>query len=229
MRKTKIVVPIMLTELTELEKVSVSDYHSADIVEWRADFLSADDIFEMAPKFFEKFKESKILFTLRTVREGGNIQVSEKKYLQILKEIFYSITAICVGYILYVSGMLPEIEYPYFNGMIFLLAEGLVICYGTLNSIFYRKSWEPLVQASRNTGFVVVFELFLLAATGQLELVEGVVGLFALSLSGVIPLAVENGEEEEEISVETDYPNPDLFAARRRQLKQFGRVLEQQA
>ncbi|MDU4517806.1 MAG: type I 3-dehydroquinate dehydratase, partial [Lactococcus lactis] len=46
-----------------------------------------DDIFEMAPKFFEKFKESKILFTLRTVREGGNIQVSEKKYLQILQEI----------------------------------------------------------------------------------------------------------------------------------------------
>ena len=87
MRRTKIVVPIMLTELTELEKVSVSDYLSADIVEWRADFLSADEILEMAPKFFEKFKESKILFTLRTVREGGNIQVSEKKYLQILKEI----------------------------------------------------------------------------------------------------------------------------------------------
>lgn len=87
MRKTKIVLPIMLTELAELEKVSVSDYRTADIVEWRADFLSADEILEMAPKFFEKFKESKILFTLRTVREGGNIQVSEKKYLQILKEI----------------------------------------------------------------------------------------------------------------------------------------------
>lgn len=87
MRKTKIVVPIMLTELAELEKVCVSDYRTADIVEWRADFLSADEILEMAPKFFEKFKESKILFTLRTVREGGNIQVSEKKYLQILKEI----------------------------------------------------------------------------------------------------------------------------------------------
>lgn len=87
MRKTKIVVPIMLTELAELEKVSVSDYRTADIVEWRADFLSADEILEMAPKFFEKFKESKILFTLRTVREGGNIQVSEKKYLEILKEI----------------------------------------------------------------------------------------------------------------------------------------------
>lgn len=87
MRKTKIVVPIMLTELAELEKVSVSDYRTADIVEWRADFLSVDEILEMAPKFFKKFKESKILFTLRTVREGGNIQVSEKKYLQILQEI----------------------------------------------------------------------------------------------------------------------------------------------
>ena len=91
MRKTKIVVPIMLTELAELEKVSVSDYRTADIVEWRADFLSADEILEMAPKFFEKFKESKILFTLRTVREGGNIQVSEKKYLQILNPAYIDV------------------------------------------------------------------------------------------------------------------------------------------
>lgn len=86
MRKTKIVVPIMLTELAELEKVSVSDYRTADIVEWRADFLSADEILEMAPKFFEKFKESKILFTLRTVREGGNIQVSEKNIYRFYKK-----------------------------------------------------------------------------------------------------------------------------------------------
>jgi 3-dehydroquinate dehydratase len=78
MRKTKIVVPIMLTELAELEKVSVSDYRTADIVEWRADFLSADEILEMAPKFFEKFKESKILFTLRTVREGGIFKFLKK-------------------------------------------------------------------------------------------------------------------------------------------------------
>lgn len=86
MRKTKIVVPVMLTELAELEKVSVSDYRTADIVEWRADFLSADEILEMAPKFFEKFKESKILFTLRTVREGGNIQVSEKIFTDFKKK-----------------------------------------------------------------------------------------------------------------------------------------------
>lgn len=87
MRKTKIVVPIMLTDLTMLDKVSVSDYGGADIIEWRADFLAADEILSLAPKFFEKFKDFKILFTLRTVREGGNIQVSEKKYLQILQEI----------------------------------------------------------------------------------------------------------------------------------------------
>ena len=87
MRKTKIVVPLVVTDSSALESISVSDYAAADIIEWRADFLPEEKILSLAPKVFEKFKNFKILFTIRTVKEGGNLQVSEKKYIYFLQEI----------------------------------------------------------------------------------------------------------------------------------------------
>jgi 3-dehydroquinate dehydratase-1 len=87
MRKTKIVVPLLLTELSAIDEIVVSDYEQADLVEWRADYLSSEEILILAPKIFEKFNPSKLLFTLRTVREGGKLQISEKKYIEILQEI----------------------------------------------------------------------------------------------------------------------------------------------
>lgn len=87
MRKTKIVVPLIIENVSDFNGISVSDYASADIVEWRADFLPVDDILMLAPKVFEKFKNNKILFTIRTTSEGGNLKISDKKYIQMLEEI----------------------------------------------------------------------------------------------------------------------------------------------
>ena len=87
MRKTKIAVPLVLTELSALDALSVSDYAEADVIEWRADFLPEDEILKIAPLVFEKFKNFKILFTVRTVREGGNLQISDKRYIALLREI----------------------------------------------------------------------------------------------------------------------------------------------
>lgn len=58
----------------------------------------------------------------------------------ILRNILLSLTAICIGWIFYAAGLMPEITYPYFNGSIFLLLELPVICYGLLNYVFYKKN-----------------------------------------------------------------------------------------
>lgn len=91
----------------------------------------------------------------------------------ILRNILLSLTAICIGWIFYAAGLMPEITYPYFNGSIFLLLELPVICYGLLNYVFYKKNRTPLIQMCKYTGYVVTFELFLLAASRHLELLEG--------------------------------------------------------
>lgn len=85
--KTKIVVPILFSDLTALEKIDEKAYQTADMIEWRADYLTENQILEMAPKFFEKFRQHKILFTIRTSKEGGNIELSQKKYSEILAQI----------------------------------------------------------------------------------------------------------------------------------------------
>ena len=148
----------------------------------------------------------------------------------LIRNILLSLTAVCIGWIFYAAGLMPEITYPYFNGSIFLLMELPVICHGLLNYVFYKKNRTPLIQMCKYTGYVVTFELFLLAASRHLELLEGVFGILVGVLANMAAMGLEEGktEKKEDISEETDYPNPELYPVRKRQLRKFVKVLEQQ-
>ena len=71
----KIVVPIMPTSLEEAQELELSRFEGADIIEWRADFLDKDSILTVAPAIFEKFAGFEIIFTIRTTREGGRLEL----------------------------------------------------------------------------------------------------------------------------------------------------------
>ena len=88
MRKTKIVVPVLPTTVAEVQELNVEKYRKADIIEWRADFLgNMESILQAAPLIFEKFTDFSLLFTVRTANEGGNISISKKDYVALLKKI----------------------------------------------------------------------------------------------------------------------------------------------
>lgn len=88
MRKTKIVVPVLPTTVAEVQELNVEKYRKADIIEWRADFLGdIESILQAAPFIFEKFKDFYLLFTVRTANEGGNISISKKDYVTLLKKV----------------------------------------------------------------------------------------------------------------------------------------------
>lgn len=88
MRKTKIVVPVLPTTVAEVQELNVEKYRKADIIEWRADFLEdIESILQAAPFIFEKFKDFSLLFTVRTANEGGNISISKKDYVTLLKKV----------------------------------------------------------------------------------------------------------------------------------------------
>ena len=88
MRKTKIVVPVLPTTVAEVQELNVEKYRKADIIEWRADFLGdIESILQAAPFIFEKFKDFSLLFTVRTANEGGNISISKKDYVALLKKV----------------------------------------------------------------------------------------------------------------------------------------------
>lgn len=83
----KIVVTITPKGFEEVQQMDIEKFSGADIIEWRADFLSKDNILNVAPAIFEKFSGFEILFTLRTQNEGGMIALSPEEYVAILKEI----------------------------------------------------------------------------------------------------------------------------------------------
>ena len=77
----KIVVPIMPTSLEEAQALELSRFEGADIIEWRADFLDKDSILTVAPAIFEKFAGFEIVFTIRTTREGGRLELTDAEYV----------------------------------------------------------------------------------------------------------------------------------------------------
>ena len=80
---------------------------------------------------------------------------------------------------------------------IFLLLELPVICHGLLNYVFYKKNRTPLIQMCKYTGYVVTFELFLLAASRHLELLEGVLGILAGVLANMAAMGAGRREDRE--------------------------------
>ncbi|MTB65197.1 type I 3-dehydroquinate dehydratase [Streptococcus sp. zg-86] len=83
----KIVVPIMPRSIEDVENIDVNRLEAADLIEWRADYLPKEEILRVAPAVFEKFVGREVIFTLRTSREGGHIELSDAEYIQLLKEI----------------------------------------------------------------------------------------------------------------------------------------------
>ncbi|MGT2866549.1 type I 3-dehydroquinate dehydratase [Streptococcus fryi] len=83
----RIVVPVTPRTLEEATQLDLSKYEHADIIEWRADYLPKEDILTAAPAIFEAFQGREVIFTLRTVREGGNINLSNEEYLSLIKDV----------------------------------------------------------------------------------------------------------------------------------------------
>ncbi|MFV0556780.1 MAG: type I 3-dehydroquinate dehydratase [Lactovum sp.] len=84
---TSIIVPFCPSDLSEVESIDLTWFVGADMIEWRADFLPVDKIFEAAEIIFKKFRDWPILFTLRSQAEGGRFTQSELIYNYILKRI----------------------------------------------------------------------------------------------------------------------------------------------
>lgn len=83
----KIVVSIMPTSLEEVEQLDVDRFAEADLIEWRADCLPKEEILRVAPAVFEKFVGREVIFTLRTAKEGGRIELADQDYVDLIKEV----------------------------------------------------------------------------------------------------------------------------------------------
>lgn len=83
----KIVVPIMPRNIEEVEAIDAERLSDADLIEWRADYLPKDEILKVAPAVFEVCNGKEVIFTIRTTREGGYLDLDDQEYVDLIKEV----------------------------------------------------------------------------------------------------------------------------------------------
>lgn len=163
---------------------------------------------------------------------GGIFHCKEnRKYIvnELLQSIIFTIVLVVAGSILYLLGVTISIEYAYFNTIIFAFAMGLIIFNGIIQMIMFRKILASVVHVFKYIQYVIFFELFLLAITDHLESIEWILGMFAVLCCHLMIFVIGKTKiKEKEISKEYDFPNPDLYFTREKQLEKFVTVLEQQ-
>lgn len=151
--------------------------------------------------------------------------------------IFYIFIIICLGEVASLLGLTPQIEYENFNVAIFIIVIGTILLGMLLHCIMFKDIIGPALQICKYIQYMIFFELFLLVITHHLELIEGFAGTLAIICIGMIKMFFERVkvsnekkriEDKEEAAKEYDYPNPDLYYARKKQLEKFVSVLEQQ-
>lgn len=84
----KICVPIIATTKEEIiNSAKFINESGADFVEWRADFFNNVKQWEKVEEVLHELKfwlkDKPLLFTFRTLQEGGNLYISSKKYLEL--------------------------------------------------------------------------------------------------------------------------------------------------
>lgn len=152
--------------------------------------------------------------------------------IKLTYKIIYSTIIVSIGQILHLMGLMPKIEYIYFNATVFILIIAGIIVYAFLLCLMFKKIILPIIQNCKYIQSVVFLELFLLSITQNLDLLEWVTGtLGIISLEILISLfekIINIQQDKKEVNKENDYPNPDLYPTRRKQLEKFITVLKQQ-
>lgn len=110
----KLIVSVMPRSLEEAQALDATRYLDADIIEWRADYLSKEAILQVAPAIFEKFAGRELVFTLRTRSEGGEIDLSPEEYIHLIKEVaqFYQPDYIDFEYYSYKDVFEEMLDFP---------------------------------------------------------------------------------------------------------------------
>ncbi len=162
---------------------------------------------------------------------------TNKRYIlsKLFPPAFCTLLFAGIGAFLQGLGAVPDIEYAYFNVMVFLAVMGFLVLNLTGQMLIYRKIIRPALRTAVYVQYLVFVEIFLLAAMNHLELEEWMAGVSLIVFMRILPLWYEEfekkrqkEEEESENWEGSDQPNSHLYGTRKRQLESFLSILEQQ-
>lgn len=153
---------------------------------------------------------------------------------KLIYKLVYSVIVAGIGTLLCHLGAKLEIEYIYFNAVVFMLIVGAIIAYGILLCLMFRQILSPMKQICKHIQFLTFLELFLLAITQHLDLLEWLTATLGIISAEVMIQLLEKqileqkGNKEKKKNKGYDYPDSDLYPTRKRQLERFIAVLKEQ-
>lgn len=153
---------------------------------------------------------------------------------KLIYKVIYSTIVVGIGKLLCLMGAKLEIEYVYFNAVAFIFIVGATVVYGILLCIMFRQILLPMQQSCRYIQFFIFLELFLLAVTQHLDFWEWVTATLGIISAEMMTNLLEKlvieqkRKKEKKKNKGYDYPDPDLYPTRRRQLERFIEVLKEQ-
>lgn len=167
-----------------------------------------------------------IIFCFIGVMDG-----QKRKYVanQLLTVLLVILTVCFTGYILFFLGLQPEVEYKYFNSILFFIPGAILIITGFVRGVIYKK-WRLIgLRFIRYISYIIIFELLWLSLICSLDVLKFSAGTLAVLLVETILLICEKKETvRKEYKKESDHPNTELFPTRQRQLENFIPVLKKQ-
>lgn len=174
----------------------------------------------------------------RTTGEQLNAKTSKLKIRyninKLIYKVIYSVIVAGIGTLLCQMGAKLEIEYDYFNAIVFMLTVGATIAYGILLCFMFWQILSPMQQICKHIQFFIFLELFLLAITQHLDLWEWLTATLGIISAEVMTKLLEKlmlkqkRKREKKKNKGYDYPDSDLYPTRKRQLERFIAVLKEQ-
>jgi len=152
---------------------------------------------------------------------------------KLTKEAYLVIVIICLGktisfFEIVQDKMLVTMNNINFNIKFFIVLMGLVIVYGLIQGIIYKKIRIPLLHILEKSKYVILIQVLWLSAIKHLEAIEGIAAIFAIALTELLGEFLNEETIVEEYLIESDYPDSNLYYTRKKQLENFLPILRQQ-
>lgn len=111
--KPKICVPIVAKSISEMTDALQSiAANQVDLVEWRVDFFEEADktekVIQALKLIRSKLQDLPLIFTFRTMKEGGNQRFSEDAYFQLCYEVLQTNLLDCIDIELFIQAPIRE-------------------------------------------------------------------------------------------------------------------------
>lgn len=176
------------------------------------------------------------IFTFITVIGFILLKYNKENIRYIFNKLIYKVinSAIIVYavYLLCLMGLKLEIEYIYFNVYFFITVVGIILAYGIILGLMFKNKISPALQSLRYIQITIFLELFLLAITQHLDLLEWITGTLGIASIDISIMLLEKyisiQKAKNKNKKGNDHPNSNLYPTRKKQLEKFIPVLKQQ-